>query len=182
MLLSRRATGLPSRAALTTGRVKTESVLTCQSFARDRRGVKQKVRGDSVWWAFPPGSNVTLMAAELATRPAGRYVSLRVMPLSFRELGERHAKTHDGVSTPSALFRRYRRTGGLPDAAGCLQHNRPPGYRESTRHPGHRGVRGDDPAYTASTKSEYRGSTLSRVRRRQPSSIACATRSRSNGS
>lgn len=60
------------------------------------------------------GSNATLMAGELATRLAGRYVSLRIMPLSFREFGELHAKTHDEVSTPSAVFRLYRRTGGLP--------------------------------------------------------------------
>lgn len=60
------------------------------------------------------GSNATLLAGELASRLAGRYVSLRILPLSFREFGELYAQTQGERLDAAALFQLYRTMGGLP--------------------------------------------------------------------
>ena len=60
------------------------------------------------------GSNSTLFAGELATRLAGRYVTIRVLPLSLREFGELYTATQRDTPAPADLFERYRALGGLP--------------------------------------------------------------------
>ena len=60
------------------------------------------------------GSNSTLLAGELATRLAGRYATLRVLPLSLSEFRVLHSATQPGTLSPSKLFARYRALGGLP--------------------------------------------------------------------
>ncbi len=59
------------------------------------------------------GSNASLLAGELATRIAGRYVTLQVFPLTLAELGELHRLRGDDLDT-DALLQRYLRYGGLP--------------------------------------------------------------------
>ena len=59
------------------------------------------------------GSNASLLAGELATRIAGRYVTLQVFPLTLGELGELHRLRGDDLDT-DALLQRYLRYGGLP--------------------------------------------------------------------
>ena len=59
------------------------------------------------------GSNASMLAGELATRIAGRYVTLQVFPLTLRELGELHRLRGDDLDT-DALLHRYLRYGGLP--------------------------------------------------------------------
>lgn len=60
------------------------------------------------------GSNATLLGSELATRLAGRYVSLRIMPLSFSEFVKLHSRIHGGSQSREELFELYRAIGGLP--------------------------------------------------------------------
>jgi len=60
------------------------------------------------------GSNATLLAGELASRLAGRYVSLRILPLSFREFGELYDKTKKKRLSPTEQLDLYRTLGGLP--------------------------------------------------------------------
>lgn len=59
------------------------------------------------------GSNASMLAGELATHIAGRYVTLQVFPLTLRELGDLHRLRGDDLDT-DALLRRYLRYGGLP--------------------------------------------------------------------
>ena len=71
------------------------------------------------------GSNAQMLSAELATRIAGRYVTLQVFPLTlaeFEELYRRRAGADTGTGDGAGgappdetdLLRRYLRLGGLP--------------------------------------------------------------------
>ncbi len=60
------------------------------------------------------GSNATLFSGELATRLAGRYTTLRLMPLSWKEFNELYSKTQGTLPEEMSLFTDYRRIGGLP--------------------------------------------------------------------
>ncbi len=60
------------------------------------------------------GSNATLLSSELATLIAGRYVTLQVFPLSFREFGDLYRQRPGAALDDPALFRLYLRIGGLP--------------------------------------------------------------------
>ncbi|HSV92140.1 MAG TPA: ATP-binding protein [Desulfobacterales bacterium] len=60
------------------------------------------------------GSNSTLLAGELATRMAGRYSTMRVLPLSLGEFTRLHTRARHGNAAPADLFRMYREIGGLP--------------------------------------------------------------------
>lgn len=57
------------------------------------------------------GSNSTMLAGELATNLAGRYVEFPVLPLVFREFIELHAGT---ARAPRELFDDYLVLGGFP--------------------------------------------------------------------
>lgn len=57
------------------------------------------------------GSNAQLLSSELSTLISGRYVELKMLPLSFREFYEYYAKSGQ---TKEALFHKYLRHGGLP--------------------------------------------------------------------
>ena len=57
------------------------------------------------------GSNSTMLAGELATNLAGRYVEFPVLPLAFREFIELHAGT---ARAPRELFDDYLVLGGFP--------------------------------------------------------------------
>ena len=59
------------------------------------------------------GSNADLLSSELATRLTGRYVELRMLPLSFRE----YRGTRPATESPEQSFNRYLLYGGLPYAA-----------------------------------------------------------------
>lgn len=61
------------------------------------------------------GSNVSMFSGELATRIAGRYLTLQVFPLTLSEFGELHAKTSGAGVSPEELLRHYLRLGGLPE-------------------------------------------------------------------
>ena len=63
------------------------------------------------------GSNAQMLSAELATRIAGRYVTLQVFPLTlaeFEELYRRRAGAGEEPPEETDLLRRYLRLGGLP--------------------------------------------------------------------
>ncbi|MDD7540702.1 MAG: ATP-binding protein [Mobiluncus porci] len=57
------------------------------------------------------GSNSTVLSGDLATNLAGRYVSMRVRPFTFRESAELYREK--GLS-PDELFRLYLEFGGYP--------------------------------------------------------------------
>lgn len=60
------------------------------------------------------GSNTSLFSGELATRIAGRYLTLQVFPLTLQEFAQLHAeKTGAKLSSEEALGL-YLRLGGLP--------------------------------------------------------------------
>ncbi len=60
------------------------------------------------------GSNSDLLAGELATRLAGRYVTIRVLPLSLAEFAHLFELTQNQLLSGTALLERYRELGGLP--------------------------------------------------------------------
>ena len=67
------------------------------------------------------GSNAQMLSAELATRIAGRYVTLQVFPLTLAEFEELYRRRAGAGATAGAappdgtdLLRRYLRIGGLP--------------------------------------------------------------------
>ncbi|MXZ71312.1 MAG: ATP-binding protein [Acidobacteria bacterium] len=60
------------------------------------------------------GSNARLLSAELATLIAGRYVTLRVFPLTLLEFGELYRQRADASLDDAGLLRLYLRIGGLP--------------------------------------------------------------------
>lgn len=60
------------------------------------------------------GSNATLLSSELATRIAGRYVTLQVFPLTLGEFSELYRQRPDVSVDKAALLRLYLRIGGLP--------------------------------------------------------------------
>ncbi|NLL94606.1 MAG: ATP-binding protein [Thermoplasmatales archaeon] len=58
------------------------------------------------------GSNSGTLSSELATRMAGRYVSIRVSPLSLGECAR--FNEHYGICDPDDVFERYLLYGGMP--------------------------------------------------------------------
>lgn len=56
------------------------------------------------------GSNSTMLASQLSTRLAGRYVEFPIRPLSFREFRD----LHDAHGNPQPLFQQYLTLGGFP--------------------------------------------------------------------
>lgn len=64
---------------------------------------------------YVTGSNAKMLASELATHIAGRYIEIRIYPLSFAEYLE-FSKTNDYEKTLNREqhFRNYIRFGGLP--------------------------------------------------------------------
>ena len=68
---------------------------------------------------FLTGSNASLLASDLATRIAGRYVELPVFPLTFTEFVQFRkaaggATGATGATDEAGLFRSFMRYGGLP--------------------------------------------------------------------
>ena len=61
------------------------------------------------------GSNAYLLSSELATLLSGRYVEIKLLPLSFREFAQAHM---DVGLTISQLFLKYLRVGGFPYLVG----------------------------------------------------------------
>lgn len=59
------------------------------------------------------GSNAHLLSGELATYLAGRYVTIPVFPLSFREYAA-YAATHDAQRPRERMFASYMMFGGMP--------------------------------------------------------------------
>ena len=60
------------------------------------------------------GSNASMFSGELATRIAGRYLTLQVFPLTLSEFGQLHAKQSGAEVSPEEMLRLYLRLGGLP--------------------------------------------------------------------
>ncbi len=58
------------------------------------------------------GSNANLLSSELATMLSGRYVEIRMLPLSFREFAQAHTEFSDRQS----LYREYISTSSFPYA------------------------------------------------------------------
>ena len=62
------------------------------------------------------GSNSNMLSSELATKLSGRYLEIKVYPLSFREFVDFRRAVGDG-SDESDLLERFLRTGSLPGIA-----------------------------------------------------------------
>ncbi|NBC29795.1 MAG: AAA family ATPase, partial [Spirochaetes bacterium] len=60
------------------------------------------------------GSNSSMLAGDLATRLSGRFVTLRMLPLSLSEFGELYAATQGEEIPPDRILEQYRSVGGLP--------------------------------------------------------------------
>ena len=63
---------------------------------------------------FITGSNSDLLSGELATHLAGRYVSFKIYPFTFREVCELMGIINDGKYNLREVFDDYLRWGGLP--------------------------------------------------------------------
>lgn len=66
------------------------------------------------------GSNAHLLSSELSTRLSGRYVEIKMQPLSFGEYLEFH--DYAGVHDLPALFNEYLKYGGLPAVVELKDH------------------------------------------------------------
>jgi len=60
------------------------------------------------------GSNASMLSGDLATNIAGRYIEIRVYPLSFREYVEFYSQLRGGKKTMEGLFNEYMKYGGFP--------------------------------------------------------------------
>ena len=58
------------------------------------------------------GSNAYLLSTEFATLLSGRYVEIRMLPLSFKEFLDFYQA--DSSATPESMFQKYVRLGGMP--------------------------------------------------------------------
>lgn len=63
---------------------------------------------------FITGSNSKLLSGELATYLTGRFYTIEVSPLSYREVYEGFTNFDMGLSTKEDVFLEYLRTGGMP--------------------------------------------------------------------
>lgn len=61
---------------------------------------------------YVTGSNANLLSHEIATMLSGRYVEIRVLPLSFRE----YANARPGIAEPQRLYREYTEGSSFPYA------------------------------------------------------------------
>lgn len=59
------------------------------------------------------GSNSQLLSGELATLISGRYISINMLPFSFKELIQYHDKMHENIDEIK-LFEQYLSYGGFP--------------------------------------------------------------------
>lgn len=62
---------------------------------------------------YVTGSNAYLMSSEISTLLTGRYVELKMLPLSFREFAEGRQR-NTSASTPEGVFDEYLRIGSFP--------------------------------------------------------------------
>ena len=62
---------------------------------------------------YVTGSNSNILSGKLATRWAGRYVEIRMLPLSFKEYASVNSNTH---SNPDLIFRDYIEKSSFPEA------------------------------------------------------------------
>ncbi|MBM7562527.1 ATP-binding protein [Fusibacter tunisiensis] len=63
---------------------------------------------------FITGSNSKLLSGELATYLTGRFYTIEVLPLSYREVYEGFTNFDVGLSTKESVFLDYLKTGGMP--------------------------------------------------------------------
>ncbi|WP_400199666.1 ATP-binding protein [Methanobrevibacter smithii] len=59
------------------------------------------------------GSNLQLLSGELATLISGRYISINMLPFSFKELIQYHDEMHENIDEIK-LFEQYLSYGGFP--------------------------------------------------------------------
>ena len=67
---------------------------------------------------YVTGSNAYLLSSELATLISGRYVEIKVLPLSFKEY---YGYYHDTGKSREELFNNYLKYGGLPQLLSLPQ-------------------------------------------------------------
>lgn len=67
---------------------------------------------------YVTGSNAYLLSSELSTLISGRYVEIKILPLSFKEYYEHYSST--GISKEE-LFNNYLKYGGLPQLLSLPQ-------------------------------------------------------------
>lgn len=67
------------------------------------------------------GSNAYLLSGELATLLSGRYVEIKMLPLSFKEYIA--AMYHNDTYNEQKVFLEYMKNGGLPGNISILQNN-----------------------------------------------------------
>jgi predicted AAA+ superfamily ATPase len=63
---------------------------------------------------FITGSNSKLLSGELATYLTGRFYTIEVLPLSYKEVYEEFSTFEEGSPTRADVFSEYLRTGGMP--------------------------------------------------------------------
>jgi predicted AAA+ superfamily ATPase len=66
------------------------------------------------------GSNAYMLSGELATLLSGRYIEIRVMPLSFAEYAQFFKDVEVGADYP-LLFDQYLKLGGFPEVANLCR-------------------------------------------------------------
>lgn len=105
-------------AYLRSARAEEQTTYVLIDEAQEVPGIGRVVRGlmdDGGFDVYLTGSHTRLVQRELADVMDGRYVEIRVYPLSFAEYRQAHA-TRAGGASDAALFQRYLTTGGLPYA------------------------------------------------------------------
>ena len=65
------------------------------------------------------GSNAYLLSGELATLLSGRYIEIKMLPLSFKE----YVSAFDDTNNYQKLFLDYMKNGGMPGGVSILKNN-----------------------------------------------------------
>lgn len=87
-----------------------DEVQEVEGFERVANSLNSK--GDTE--VFITGSNSKLLSGELATYLTGRFYTIEVLPLSYREVYEGFTNFDVGLSTKESVFLDYLKTGGMP--------------------------------------------------------------------
>lgn len=66
------------------------------------------------------GSNAYLLSGELATLLSGRYVEIKMLPLSFKEYLSGFGQTNESIDR---IFLKYMKNGGMPGCISILNNN-----------------------------------------------------------
>ncbi|MDL2274164.1 ATP-binding protein [Oscillospiraceae bacterium OttesenSCG-928-G22] len=94
-----------------------DEIQSCEGFEKAVNSLFVKPNVD----VYITGSNAYMLSGELATLLSGRYITIDMLPLSFKEYCE---AVKDGDTTPSQKFNDYLRFGSFPYVASLPRNDK----------------------------------------------------------